>query len=62
MDMNGNIYIIDSDLARVTKWTPGSVNVSLVAGGSAYIDYNSGDIDTMNGPSGMFIDPQTMII
>jgi DNA-binding beta-propeller fold protein YncE len=62
MDMNGNIYIIDSDLARVTKWTPGSTSGILVAGGSAYIDYNSGNVDNMDGSSGMFIDPQTMII
>jgi hypothetical protein len=39
MDNNGNIYILDGLLARVTKWAPGATTGILVAGGSDFANY-----------------------
>ncbi|CAF0849947.1 unnamed protein product [Adineta steineri] len=61
-DANGNIYILDGVLSRVTKWTPGSTSGILVAGGGPFIDYYDGHVDSMSGPVGMFVDPQALFI
>ncbi|CAF0723832.1 unnamed protein product [Adineta steineri] len=61
-DANGNIYILDGVLSRVTKWTPGSTSGILVAGGGPFIDYYDGHVDSMSGSVGMFIDPQALFI
>jgi hypothetical protein len=39
VDNNGNIYILDGLLARVTKWPPGATTGILVAGGSNFANY-----------------------
>jgi hypothetical protein len=87
VDTSGNIYILDGQLARVTKWAPKATSGILVAGGSSYSSYydyyygydssyyySSNDsyyynyyyyynyVDEYDEPSGMFIEPQTMII
>ncbi|CAF4098252.1 unnamed protein product, partial [Adineta steineri] len=62
MDANGNIYVLDGTLSRVTKWTPGSASGILVAGGGPFNDYFDGHVDTMSQPGGMFIEPQSLFI
>ena len=78
VDASGNIYILDSYLSRVTKWTPYATTGILVAGGSNYVDYYYGYYgdyysyyysyyyayydDPTIGPAGMFVEPQTMVV
>lgn len=53
IDSNGSIYILHSDLGRVTKWENGGLsNGKSVAGGNS----TGNRIDQLNNPSGMFIE------
>ena len=51
VDESGNIYILDANNYRVTKWTPGATSGTVVAGGNG-----AGTNATQIGISyGMFI-------
>ena len=58
IDRYGNIYILDSDNGRVTRWDPGAASGIIVAGGNGY----GNDIKQMGGAGGLFVDPYTSII
>ncbi|CAF1165287.1 unnamed protein product [Adineta steineri] len=62
IDTNGNIYILDGTLSRVTKWTPGSTSGILVAGGAPFVDYYDGHMDNISGPGGIFMAPESSFI
>ena len=57
-DSNGNLYILDVNLARVVKWSTVNMSGTIVAGG-----YGKGlGANQLNIPYGMFLDPNTMFI
>jgi sugar lactone lactonase YvrE len=55
IDASGNIYIIDDDNARVTKWAPGVSNGTLVAGGNG----QGSTLNKLSYPYGIFVEPTT---
>jgi sugar lactone lactonase YvrE len=58
IDASGNIYILDDDNARVTKWTPGASTGILVAGGNG----QGTTLNKLSYPYGLFVEPTTSII
>jgi sugar lactone lactonase YvrE len=58
IDASGNIYILDNDNARVTKWAPGASNGTLVAGGNG----SGSTLNKLSYPYGLFVEPTTSII
>jgi sugar lactone lactonase YvrE len=58
IDASGNIYILDDDNARVTKWAPGASNGTLVAGGNG----SGSTLNKLSYPYGLFVEPTTSII
>ncbi|CAF0788115.1 unnamed protein product [Adineta steineri] len=57
-DVSGNIYVLDSGNARITKWAPGASAGILVAGGNGQSD----SLNTLNNPSDIFVEPNTSYI
>jgi sugar lactone lactonase YvrE len=58
VDVSGNIYIADSGNNRVTKWTPGALSGTIVAGGNG----SGSNANRLNSPYGMFIGLNTSVI
>jgi sugar lactone lactonase YvrE len=58
VDNSGDIYILDSGNFRVTKWTPGALVGSIVAGGNGL----GSNANQINWPYGMFVEPNTSTI
>jgi sugar lactone lactonase YvrE len=58
VDNSGNIYILDSGNWRVTKWTPGAIVGSIVAGGNGL----GSNTNQINWAYGMFVEPNTLTI
>jgi sugar lactone lactonase YvrE len=58
VDLNGNIYILDGGNNQVTKWTPGALNGTIVAGGNG----EGSNANQLYYPYGMFIGLNTSII
>jgi sugar lactone lactonase YvrE len=58
IDTSGNIYIIDDDNARVTKWAPGALTGILVAGGNG----KGSTLNKLSTPYGLYVEPNTSII
>lgn len=58
MDINRSIYILDSELHRVTKWTSYATTAVLVAGGNG----PGSDINQLSSPYGIYVESRTAII
>jgi sugar lactone lactonase YvrE len=58
VDVSGNIYIADAGNNRVTKWTPGALNGTIVAGGNG----PGSNANQLYSPVGIFIGLNTSII
>ena len=58
IDNSGNIYILDGDSARVTKWAQGASSGVVVAGGNAF----GNNASQLYYPCGMFLDTSTSAI
>ncbi|CAF4141352.1 unnamed protein product [Adineta steineri] len=58
IDVNGNIYILDTGNYRVTKWDPGASTGILV------VDYNGSgsSLNQLNNPASIFVEPNTSYI
>ena len=52
VDSSGNLYVVDTNNNRITKWVPGANEGVLVAGGNG----SGSNLDQLNAPSGIDID------
>lgn len=58
VDNNGNIYILDTENSRITKWVPGATVGSIVAGGNG----RGVNLNQLYEPNDIFIGKNTSII
>jgi sugar lactone lactonase YvrE len=58
IDASGNIYVLDANNERVTKWAPGASTGILVAGGNT----EGISVNTLSGPAGMYVESNTSTI
>ncbi|CAF4184515.1 unnamed protein product, partial [Adineta steineri] len=58
IDVSGNIYILDQNNDRVTKWTPGASTGIVLAGNNGV----GSSLTTLNTPWDFFVEPNTSYI